>query len=723
MNTMPRDRVLTGVSLVYLALAVLWAAPSSLSPWDTLPDLGDPLHLSYVMAWDAHQLVRRPWALFESNSFYPYPRSLAFGDHLLPEAILVAPVNWAIGNAVLASNIAVLLGLVLSGVAMFLLMREVTGSWDAGFVSGLVYAFNSFSRHEILRVHVLHVQWWPLALLGLHRFVRHGRRRDAFLFAGGLLLQGLSGSYYLVYTVLLSPIWVAVAYLVERRWPTRRESLTLAGAATLAAGLGAGVLWPYLPHLRAMGFEKSLSAGADVLSFVDPPEGSPWSGLLAPGAPASETPHFLGVAGLVVILLGGIRAVRGRTAIGRIALATTGLGLLLSFGPSITIAGTTLAPGPYLFLHRHILLLRGMASPERFGILVVLGGAMLVGFAASELLGRSPRPRAATAVVLGLGLVVEHWTPAGRAAPVPTGREVPEVYRFLAAGPGTPVVELPVFPERRARLRAAYLYFSTYHWRPIPIGRTSFYPPAHEYLAWHLRNFPDDTSLAMLERLGIRTIVVHPRLWTGDERQERMAALAADPRLHLIRRFEDQPTDLFEPLGLGEEQVYQLEVTGEAERASQPCVPSQELAREAWSFRSSGRKLPELVRDDDRRTAWFTERPQRPGDFFEVVLPAPQRVEVVSIELYYPFDEFPRDPVLLVETESGQRLRLVWRDGLSERVQLLDLLVRRPREARMLFQVEPTIARRIRIRLGLREQDHSWPAWSIPELRIYGACR
>ena len=44
--------------------------------------LGDPLHLSYVMAWDAHQLVRRPTALFQSNSFHPYPRSLAFADHL-----------------------------------------------------------------------------------------------------------------------------------------------------------------------------------------------------------------------------------------------------------------------------------------------------------------------------------------------------------------------------------------------------------------------------------------------------------------------------------------------------------------------------------------------------------------------------------------------------------------------------------------------------------------
>ena len=58
-------------ALAYALVAVFWSAPASLAPTETVPDLGDPLHLSYVMAWDAHQLVRRPAALFESNSFHP----------------------------------------------------------------------------------------------------------------------------------------------------------------------------------------------------------------------------------------------------------------------------------------------------------------------------------------------------------------------------------------------------------------------------------------------------------------------------------------------------------------------------------------------------------------------------------------------------------------------------------------------------------------------------
>ena len=111
------------------------------------------------------QLARHPWALFDSNSFHPYPRSLAFADHLTPEAVLVAPVNWTTGNPVLAYNLAVVLALALSALGMFALVRRVTGHVDAAFLAGLAYAFTSFTRHELPRVHVLHVQWWPLALL------------------------------------------------------------------------------------------------------------------------------------------------------------------------------------------------------------------------------------------------------------------------------------------------------------------------------------------------------------------------------------------------------------------------------------------------------------------------------------------------------------------------------------------------------------------------------
>src|SRR5262249_9407125 len=106
---MPTRRGLAWAAGIYLALSIVWTGPSSLRPWERVPDLGDPLHLAYVMAWDAHQVVRRPWALYDSNSFYPYEHSLAFGDHLLPEALMVAPIQWTTGNAVLASNVCVVL--------------------------------------------------------------------------------------------------------------------------------------------------------------------------------------------------------------------------------------------------------------------------------------------------------------------------------------------------------------------------------------------------------------------------------------------------------------------------------------------------------------------------------------------------------------------------------------------------------------------------------------
>src|SRR6185369_4187250 len=96
----PMKRVAAAAGL-FLALAVLWAAPSSLHPARTVPDLADAVHLGWVLSWNDHQIVRRPWALFESNGFHPYRHSLAFTDHLLPEALLVAPVYWVTGNPVL----------------------------------------------------------------------------------------------------------------------------------------------------------------------------------------------------------------------------------------------------------------------------------------------------------------------------------------------------------------------------------------------------------------------------------------------------------------------------------------------------------------------------------------------------------------------------------------------------------------------------------------------
>jgi uncharacterized membrane protein YwzB len=713
------------VALAYLLMALLWAAPSSLSPTDTLPDLGDPLHLSYVMAWDAHQLVHRPWALYDSNSFYPYARSLAFGDHLLPEALMVAPVNWLTGNAVLASNVGVVLALWLSALAMFVLVRGVTGSAGAAFLSGLMYAFNSFTRHELLRVHVLNLEWWPLALFFLDRFVRQGRGRDARLFALMLTLQGLSGTYYLVYSFLLGPLWLAGAYLLVRRLPSRDELRTLAGALLLSGVPAIVVLSPYLVHFRSMGFEKSWAAGADVLSYFDPSPGSWLWGGIELLARHPEVPHFMGFVGFVLIVAGAVHVLARRStgrAVGLLALATAVIGFVLSLGPALIVGGRNLGAAPYAFLYAHVRLLRGMASPERIGVLVVLGGAILAGVAIAAVLDRmAGGMRAGAVALLAVLLPFEHWTTPAAGVAVPTGQRVPSVYRWLAEGPAEPIVELPLYPERAKRLRSAYLYFSTYHWRPIPIGRTSFYPPAHDFLAWELRGFPDDTSVILLDRLGIRTIVVHPLSWDPAQREARLVALDAQPRLALVRSFDDVPQGAYEPLGLGAERVYRI--VGQSRPVARLCEPEDELPREGWAFRHSGRKKPDLVRDGDRRTAWFTHIPQRPDDFLDVILPRRDTVAAAVLELYYPHEEFPRNLAVFASDDAESWRRVPWSRGPEESWAVLDELLRRPREARLVVRFDPQELSALSLRIGSREQEDAWPQWSIPELRLYRACR
>ena len=703
-----------------------WARPASLAPSDTVPDAGDPLHLAWVMAWDAHALVHQPLALFDSNSFHPYRRSLAFADHLLPEALMVAPVQWLTGNPILASNVALLLALTLSALAMFALVGEVTGSAAAGFVAGLAYAFNSFTLHELPRVHVLNVQWWPLAILFLLRFSQGGRAAHAWGFAIALGLQGLSGTYYLVYSALLVPWWLLAAYGGAWRRPSRGELARLGSALATVALAVALFLRPYRELLRSLGFEKSWAGGADLLSFLDPPPRN-WLWSFVDLGTRSELPHFLGFAGAALATLGAVAVLLGRLArglrgLGLLALVTLVLGVTLSLGPLVHVAGSLWGGGPYDLLYWHLPFARAMASPERIGILAVLGASILIGLVTAALLARlAGRSRLAVACALGALLPLEHWAPPRPGAAVPTGGNVPAAFRWLGSESREPMVDLPLYPDRAKKLWAAYLHFSTYHWRPIPIGRTSFYPPAHDFLAWCLRDFPDEVSLAALDRVGVRTVVVHPWTWPPAERDGKLAVLEGHTRLELARGFSDRPPERYAALGLGEERVYRLKP---APPAPSPCAPAADVPRGSWDLRSTGVNKEDRLRDDDPRTSWMTARPQEPGDHLDVVLERPETLAAASLGLTYPFDEFPRNLVLSgrAEGEDGWR-RVAFADGPAERVATLDELLERPREARLVLRFAPQRFERLRFALGSRAADPSWPRWAVSELRLYRECR
>ena len=242
---------------------------------------------------------------------------------------------------------------------------------------------------------------------------------------------------------------------------------------------------------------------------------------------ATEAPYareFVGHVALVLVLAGlwtGWRRGKGdgRTltrAFTVIAAMTLLIGVVLALGPVVRIGGVERLPGPLAFV-LDVLPVSSLRQTPRFAALAKLGGAILVGIAVGTWSPRLPRlARVAAIAALALILPLEHWQPPLYGARLPVGDEVPAVHRWLATEGTGPLVELPLFAKKR--FWAMYLYFATYHWRPVPIGRTSFYPPSHELLATTLARFPDEMSIEVLDLLGMRTVVVHPDLWDADER-------------------------------------------------------------------------------------------------------------------------------------------------------------------------------------------------------------
>ena len=729
----------------YLAMALIMVAPLSLSPATRAANEGDPLHISWILAWVTHQLTSNPLQLFESNAFYPYPSSLAFSEHLTAQAVMASPIYLLSGNALLAQNITVLLTLALAGWAMFLLLREVIGHRDAALIGGLLYAFNGYTLQQIPRLNILSIQWWPLAVLFLYRALRSGRWKDSALFGLFFLLQGLSCTYYLIYFSMMLLLWIPGLFLWNRR-PREFRNLMRVVVALLVAGVVLVVFAiPYLNLFSAFGYQRPMAEGLDLLNYVKPPEGSAFFGWFDFNIKPSPSVHFLGFISLALVAIG-----IGTTLMARadapessksnaearsvrhpffwLTLLTGLIGLVVSLGPIVYVGGREMGPGAYTVLYDYVPLFRGLRSPERIAILVNFAVAVIGAYGAAALLGLLRRFGSRTASWLLVAFLIvlpfEHFSGGVRGVGVPTGRDAPEVYRWLAEESqerlGGPVVELPLYPLRKHRFYAAYMFYSTYHWRPIVFGRTSFYPPAMEYLAWQLRDFPDRDSLGLLRWLGVRTIVVHPQLWPEPERGQKLAALKTmGDEIRLAGVFPQLEGPDYERFGFGGEHVYTLE--GDAPVPEELCVPRDEITPQGWTLRGSSAAPVEWAIDRDPRTKWETDR-QIPGDSLTLNLGRTEPVAAVRLNLGFPYERFPRHLVVRARTGAGPWRPFSYRDDLATKLELLQTLVENPFEAAFVLRFTPEEAGQLRFRVGGQRYEYAIPGWSLPELFVYRSC-
>jgi hypothetical protein len=509
------------------AAVLTWPLPIRLTTHlGALQDAGDPFLNLWILGWGLRAWTTNPVSVFDgrvfdANIFHPAEGTLAYSDHFLLQALAMAPLYGVTGDVVLCYNVLLLLSIALSGWAMHVLVRAVTGSTTGAYVAGLAWACWPFRTAHLLHIQLQALYFMPLALLCLHRLAAGRRWRDAVALAAVVTLQLVASVYHGLLTGVMAVVAGATLAVSTGQWRSRALWLRLAGAAVLSGALAVPVLVPYVRSQQTEGFGRTLveaanhSASWQAYSQV-PPVNLLYgrTGWLAPRDPAMgardrrHVEHQL-FPGLVLVVLAGVGALYGARRDSRVlvavGLALAAVGVLLSFGPE--------GVRPlYAALHDHVYGFQAVRAPARFAVVAVLGLCLLASLGMRALAAARWR---AVRVVLVAALCFEYLN-----APLPLAAAPPRhtaVGDWLAQEPAPgAVVHLPLTVDIE---NTPFMVQSLEHGRPIVNGYSGQRPAFFSSLVENLADFPSATALAALRDIDVRFVVSPtPVAGVGDAR-------------------------------------------------------------------------------------------------------------------------------------------------------------------------------------------------------------
>jgi hypothetical protein len=209
-----RRDLIVALSFVLLTLAFAWPLPVQMST-HLLGRGTDPELLMWALGWDAYAFLHQPLAIFDANIFYPSRYALAYSENMIGSALIVAPVIWATGDLVLATNLVQLSSVALSAFGAYLLARRLGLDVASAVVAGLVFGFAPARFFRMPQAHLTTIQWIPFCLAYLHAyFSSEGRPTHLKLAAAFFAAQALAsghGAVFLTVAAVALVLWQVAA--------------------------------------------------------------------------------------------------------------------------------------------------------------------------------------------------------------------------------------------------------------------------------------------------------------------------------------------------------------------------------------------------------------------------------------------------------------------------------------------------------------------------------
>lgn len=465
---------------------------------------GDAYEYVWKVALFEDYLVER----HQSPAFVPdlmYPEGLELANsELSPANNLVGLPVTALLGPVVSYNTQILLSYVLSGFCAYLLIHRLGARRLAAFVGALAFAF-TLRRFYQMQGHLPHMptQYIALAVYGLEGLITRRRNWDGFVTGVSLammtwasLLFGSTLTLFLVGYALLRiglrplPAWVRSAWRP-----------LLVGALLLLC-LVAPFAQPYL-ELRTQGVALRHDRihleihAARPEDYLQPNPYHPLFGQWALQFQRNDGGEHVVIVGYSVIALAALGLWRARPRRLAVALAVLSAGaFVLSLGPFLYLPGGARLPLPVLFIYEHVPVLNGIRVWNRVVLYLVLCAAVLAGLALTTLRGRR---YVVLSVVAGAVLLFELAAVGGHTRPAPRAVDL-----WLAARPDrSAAIELPVM------LTGSSVFYASYQGRPSSVWYGTFPPPLYAEGQGMLLSFPSQRAVNLLERWGVRYIIVN----------------------------------------------------------------------------------------------------------------------------------------------------------------------------------------------------------------------
>lgn len=507
---------------LFLALTLWLLYPLWLHPASRIEGAVDPLLNVWILAWDHYALFHQAGEFFQANLFWPHADSLAYGEHMLTQAVLLLPLRLLTQNAVLLYNLSLAQGYFFSALGAYLLALYYFRSRPAAMVAGLAYGFAAYRLVQSGHLQLVHGEFLPLMVLGFERVLGGGDRRWGWLLGLAALGQWLTSWYWAVFS-----FWCLAPYFAGRLWAQRaglspRRMLAVVGPLLLAGACVLPVARPYMrlkaDHYLFRPQEAFANLSALPGDYLVPAERSLLYGWAWLGDPLtfsrSERALFPGLflsLGLLAALGLALRGRRGPLPADETSAPAFPLGLwlgitllllLFTFGSEAVWAGPGGArravPLPYGLIRYCFPMADQMRVPARWMLPALLGLALLAAEVWRRLFARR---RALALAFWGLLLAESLATPSPF---VPLRAAVPPAFGWLNEQPNpSPVLILPAEHELVMQ-EAIWLR------QPLANGYNGYFPPGQRTLLRRLdAAFPDPAALADLRGLGIRFVVLN----------------------------------------------------------------------------------------------------------------------------------------------------------------------------------------------------------------------